>query len=64
MKVTKQNIIAAIISVGLVFSLSASASRIIFVLDLTGEICGEPGYCWVEDSNKNAEPEQTQGAEG
>lgn len=37
------------------FASSAYASRVIFIIDLTGEICGAPGTCYI-DENGNVIP--------
>jgi hypothetical protein len=34
---------------GALFASAAYASRVIFIIDWTGEICGAPGYCYIDE---------------
>lgn len=39
--------------------LPSIASRVIFIVDYTGEICGEPGECWIDESEEVVEVENS-----
>lgn len=42
---------------GALFASSAYASRVIFIVDLTGAICGAPGTCYIDEKGNVVSPD-------